>query len=88
MTWVTRHVDARGPRHASCPVRAKAASDLKPFRILPAGAHVTLDREQMTVTGDRATVPVTVTGSTAAGKWTLLLARSNRQWLLYATLKS
>jgi hypothetical protein len=48
---------------------------------------VQIESASMTVSGDSATVPATVTGGPAAGRWLLLLTRVDGRWLLYGTRK-
>jgi hypothetical protein len=47
----------------------------KPFRLLPEGAHPTIDATGLVAEGDQASVPVTVSGSAAKGSWSLILVQ-------------
>lgn len=65
----------------------RVAYDQRPFPLLPTGSTAVIDSQTMTVTGEEATVAVTVSGS-QPGQWQLLLISVDGQWLIYGTVRT
>ena len=59
----------------------------KPWKMLPKGSSLVIERSKLVVTGDIASVPVTVTGP-QPGQWLLLLIRDGDHWAAYGTHKA
>jgi len=65
----------------------RAAFLKNPRQLLPAGSKLQILSDQMTVSGDDATVPVKITGGSNAGTWLLTLQKQGSQWLVIGTVK-
>lgn len=65
----------------------KAAYLKTPHQLLPAGSKLEILSDKMLVSGDTATVQVTVTGGASAGTYLLVLEKQGGKWFLVGTEK-
>lgn len=64
-----------------------ASGALAQSALLPAGSTMSLDRSHEHINGNFARIPVTVSGSTAAGSWILVLVHEDGTWHILGTAR-